>query len=481
MPRLCNKLNAKRQTTMKTTISKFAHYLHTAMAVAVAMCAMVACSDDNTSDLQLTGNCSVTALALDQYEGTIDAASRTVTVRVPETYNTSEMSLTKLELSDGAKADMAVGDKLNMSVAHSLRVTNGDVFLDWTVNAVRDEAKMLSFKINGLYTGAIDEDAKTVMVYVPADVDITKAVPTMTLSDNATVTPQGGTPVDFTNPVEFTVENNTAKATYTVTVKPIGKPEMVFVGLEPDMSSLNPEEQAACNWMIQNVPNSLYVSFDAIQNGTVDLSECKLIWWHYHKDGGVDGKQAFENAAPAAINAAAKLRDFYNNGGSFLLTRYATNLPAFLGAVKNNACPNNCWGGNEDSPEITTSAWSFFKNGNDSHALYKNLLGDDSNAVFTCDTGYGITNSTAQWHIGSDWGGYADYATWRNETGAKDLGYGGDGAIVAWEFPASEGKGGIICIGSGCYDWYTTVSGMSGGYHKNVETLTMNAINYLAK
>ena len=190
----------------------------------------------------------------------------------------------------------------------------------------------------------------------------------------------------------------------------------------------------------------------------------------------------FETAAPAAINAAAKLCDFYNNGGSFLFTRYATNLPAFLGAVKNNGCPNNCWGGSEDNPEITTSAWSFFKNGNDSHALYQNLIsGDDSNAVFTCDAGYGITNSTAQWHIGSDWGGYADYATWRNETGAKDLGYGGDGAIVAWEFPAAEGKGGIICIGSGCYDWYTTVSGMSGGYHKNVETLTMNAINYLAK
>ena len=78
--------------------------------------------------------------------------------------------------------------------------------------------------------------------------------------------------------------------------------------------------------MVKNVPNSLYVSFDDIQNGSVDLSECKVIWWHYHKDGGVDGKAAFEKAAPEAINAAAKLRDFYNAGGAFLLTRYATNL-----------------------------------------------------------------------------------------------------------------------------------------------------------
>lgn len=40
------------------------------------------------------------------------------------------------------------------------------------------------------------------------------------------------------------------------------------------------EEADACNWMLQNVPNSLYVSFDAIKNGSVDLSECKLMWWH---------------------------------------------------------------------------------------------------------------------------------------------------------------------------------------------------------
>ena len=119
-------------------------------------------------------------------------------------------------------------------------------------------------------------------------------------------------------------------------------------------------------------------------------------------------------------------------------------------------------------------------NGNNSHAIYQNLVaGNDANGVYTCDTGYGITNSTAQWHIGADWGGYASNEVWENETGGKALGFGGDGAIVVWEFPAKEGKGGIICIGSGCYDWHTTVDISSDRYHKNVETMTMNAINYL--
>ena len=465
---------------MKKISSKFAHYLYMVLAVFAVASATTACSDDNTSDLQLTGNCTVQSLALDQYEGTVDLASRTVTVRVPETYNTDEMSVAKLELSEGATADLAVGDKLNMSVAHSMRVTNGDVFLDWTIKAMRDEAKILSFKLNGTYVGSIDEAAKTISVFVPGGVDITKLVPNITVSENATVTPQSDMPLDFTNPVQFTVENNTAKATYTVTVKSIDKPTMLFVGTANDVTGLNAEEADACNWMLQNVSNSLYVSFADIQNGSVDLSECKVIWWHYHKDGGVDGKAAFEKAAPEAINAAAKLRDYYNAGGSFLLTRYATNLPAFIGAVKNEGCPNNCWGGKEDSPEITGSPWNFFLNGNGSHAIYQNLVaGDDANGVYTCDTGYGITNSTAQWHIGADWGGYASNDVWESETGGKALGFGGDGAIVVWEFPANAGKGGIICIGSGCYDWYSTSKSSSDRYHKNVETMTMNAINYL--
>ncbi len=261
-------------------ISKFAHFIYAALAVTVMAFATTACSDDNTSDLLLNGDCNVTALTLDQYAGTIDAAARTITVRVPETYDTKEMTLTKLDLSAGAKADLATGDKLNMTVAHAMRVKNDDVFLDWTIKAVRDEAKIFSFKLNGTYVGTIDEAAKTISVYVPANADVTKLIPTITVSDNATVTPQSNVPVDFTNPVAFTVENNTAKATYTVTVTVIGKPTMVFVGTAQDMSGLNAEEADACNWMLQNVPNSLYVSFDAIKNGSVDLSECKLMWWH---------------------------------------------------------------------------------------------------------------------------------------------------------------------------------------------------------
>lgn len=446
----------------------------------MAILALTACSDDNVSDLNLSGSCSITELALDNYDGAIDKTTRTITVRVPETYDISRMSVTKLSLSDGAKSNVNVKDQLNMSTPQAVHVTNGDVYLYWTIKAQRDEAKITSFKINDTYVGTINEDTKTIMVYVPASLDIKNLTPTIAYSENATISPASGIATDFTNPVTYTVNNNTANSTYTVIVKQINKPQALYVGLAQNMSELNPEEETACKWMLENIPNSLYASFTDIKNGSIDLSECKVIWWHFHKDGGVDGKSNFEKDAPEALEAIPQLKDFYKNGGSFLFTRYATNMPGELGIAKNGGVPNNCWGQVEADAETCGGPWDFKMTGHTDHALYQNLVkGDDGNSVYTTDTDYRITNSTAQWHIGSDWGGYADYAAWREATGGIDLGYGGDGAIVVWEFPAEGTSGKTLCIGSGCYDWYSVNENYTEKFHENIAIMTANAFNYL--
>lgn len=446
----------------------------------MAILALTACSDDNVSDLNLSGSCSITELALDNYDGAIDKTTRTITVRVPETYDISRMSVTKLSLSDGAKSNVNVKDQLNMSTPQAVHVTNGDVYLYWTIKAQRDEAKITSFKINDTYVGTINEDTKTIMVYVPASLNIKNLTPIIAYNENATISPASGIAADFTNPVTYTVNNNTASNTYTVTVKQIDKPQALYVGLAQSMDELNIEEKTACNWMLQTVPNSLYASFTDIKNGSIDLSDCKVIWWHFHKDGGVDGKSNFEKAAPEALEAIPQLKDFYKNGGSFLFTRYATNMPGELGIAKNGGVPNNCWGQVEADAETCNGPWDFKMNGHTDHALYQNLVkGDDANCVYTTDTGYRITNSTAQWHIGSDWGGYADYAAWREATGGIDLGYGGDGAIVVWEFPAEGTSGKTLCIGSGCYDWYSVNENYTEKFHKNIAIMTANAFKYL--
>jgi len=449
--------------------------------------ALTSCSDDNTSDLRLNGDCMVEALTLDTYEGTVDLKSRSIVVRLPEVYNTQAMKLTDLKISAGATSNLQVGQTLNMDAPRNLQVRNGDTYLDWTVSVLHDEARITQFVINDIYTGAIDEVAKTITVYVPATVDITNLVPTITYSQNATVSPASGVAQDFSQPVTYLVENNTASATYTVSVIAIDKPKALFIGSAATMSDLDPEARTACQWMLGNVEGSLYASFSDLRAGTLDLSDCKVIWWHYHAHPAVDGHDQFVAKAIDALDTKNELRQYYENGGALLLTRYATNLPSFIGATGDDdwTTPNNCWGGDEDAAELCGGPWDFLiYSGQNGHPLWQNLVqGDDPQRVYCTDAGYHITNSTAQYHIGTDWGGYDNYDAWTTRTGATILGVGGDGAIVAWEYPAHDGKGPIVCIGSGCYDWYsyTLEDGYVENYHRNIAIITENAFNYLTR
>lgn len=441
------------------------------------------CSDDNTSDLKLDGDTWLTALELnDTYTGVIDRTNKTVTVAVPEVYDTDAMKVTGIEVSEGAEASVKAGDVLNFSFPQVIKVTNGNVFLDYTVNIKHDEARILSFKLNDAYAGVIDQTKRTITVRVPSSVNIKNMVPIITTSAGAIVMPASGQAIDFSNPVEFTVSYNTASAVYTVTVIPTDAPSAVYVGLAATLNELNPEEKEAATWMLNNIANSQYISFEDVQAGRVDLSECEIMWWHLHIDGGIDNMDKFEKAVPAAINALVKMKDLYNNGMNLLLTRYATYYAAKLGATLDGNNPNNCWGQSEESGEIVGGAWNFFIQGHESHALYQNLVmnSGETDKVYTFDTGYRTTNSTAQWHIGSDWGGYATNEVWRTNHGGVDLGYGGDGAIVAWEYLPEDSRGGIVCIGSGCYDWYAYgIDASADKYHGNVAKLTENAIDYL--
>lgn len=416
------------------------------VCVGIAAAYMTACDKNDDCSLDLTGNCMIEELSLDNYEGTIDLATRSIVVRLPEGHDASRMTVTSLKISDGAKADIAQGQVLNMESAQAIRVSMGDLYMDWNLSILHDEAKILSFVVNDIYTGVINEEDKTITVYVPGSVDVKTIVPTIEVSTNA-----------------------------------------LFVGAASDMSKLDIEAQTACSWMLANVPESMYASFADVQSEQIDLSECKIIWWHYHKDGGVDGHDAFVANAPEALAATNQLRTFRENGGALFLTRYATNLPSFIGVTGDDewTTPNNCWGQNEDGAELCGGPWTFrIFDGQNGHPLWQNLIaGDNAQEVYCTDAGYHITNSTAQYHIGTDWGGYDDHAAWEARTGGKILGVGGDGAVVAWEYPATDGKGGIICIGSGCYDWYsyTYEAGYQENYHRNIAIITRNAFNYLTK
>jgi hypothetical protein len=457
-------------------------HINKILFILLSLIFIVGCDDDNTSDLQLSGDTWLKTLKLDEYQGIIDNSTKSVVVGVPVDYNTDAMKVTAIEVSDGAEASMKVGDVVNFSFPQTIKVTNGDAFLDYTVTVKHDEARITSFKLNNEYTGIIDEENHSIVVRIPTSTDITSLIPTIETTEGATVSPASGQAVDFTNPVEFTVTYQSATTVYVVSVVQSDSPSAVYVGLASSIDELNPEEKEAANWMLKNIPNAQYLSFDDIRADRVKLDECKVMWWHLHIDGGIDSMTKFEAAAPSAVQAVSKIKEFYENGGSLLLTRFATFYAAQLGITKDGNAPNNCWGQSEETAEITTGPWSFFVTNHADHPLYEGVVStiDGKDGVYMCDTGYRITNSTAQWHIGSDWGGYDTLNAWETNHGATSLGYGGDGSVVAWEYPSNGTTGGVLCIGSGCYDWYAYgVDTSADQYHGNVAKVTQNAINYL--
>ncbi|MBQ9339966.1 MAG: DUF4960 domain-containing protein [Paludibacteraceae bacterium] len=449
------------------------------LALCLLLSAFVGCNKKDDS-FNLAGECNLSALTLDDnYAGVIDQTRRTIIVAIPETYDEQDMTITSLTLSEGATASIKTGEHLNLIAPLQIRVTNGNVFREYTLSVKHDEARILTFIINGQYTGVINESTKTISVQVPVGTNLASLTPAITTTEGASVTPASGVPCDFTSPVAFTVTCGTASYTYTVTVTEMAAPHALYVGMAATQQQLNPEELAACSWLMSTVEKAAYASFSDLAAGQVDLSECKIIWWHLHKDGGIDGKGQFEANASEALAAVDVIKQYYQAGGALLLTRYATYLPAYIGEA--DCVPNNCWGQNEADAETVGNPWEFSIAGHTDHALWQNLLmkADAPENVFTCDAGYRITNSTAQYHIGTDWGGYDNREMFRSKTGAIDIAGGAD-AVVAWEYPASAEHGGIICIGSGCYDWYS-VAGDAGTeyYHANVAKITENAINYL--
>lgn len=457
------------------------HIINSLLCIAITLMT-VGCESDNGSELHLDGDTWITSLSLDGYEGVIDNAGKTITVGIPQTYNAEAMKVTAITASPKATVSVLAGDVLNMNYPQQIRVANGDVYLDYTLTVKHDEARITAFSI-GSYTGVINEESHTITVIVPTEMNVTNLVPTIALTAGATVTPAADAAQDFSKPVQYTVTYGTATSVYTVTVKQVSAPEAVFVGEAATQSELKPEELEAFNWMMGQVPGTFYVSFKDMERGAVDLSECKVVWWHFHWDSGIDTMDKFKSAAPTSLNALGKMKELNENGVGMLFTRYATYYPTVMGVSKETSGPNNCWGNAEDNPETTSSPWNFFIQGHTDHPLYQNLVaGIDANSVYTCDAGYRITNTTAQWHIGSDWGNYPSIEVWRTKTGAVDLGYGGDGAVVVWEFPTDGNRGGILCIGSGCYDWYAKdYDASKDKYHSNMGRITQNALNYLMK
>jgi hypothetical protein len=99
-----------------------------------------------------------------------------------------------------------------------------------TITTLPSSLKLInSFSFLGLnpeVDGAVDNTNYAINLLVLNGTDVTKLIPTISISDGATISPNAGVPQDFTNPVTYTVtaqDGSTQSYIVTVTTGALGQ------------------------------------------------------------------------------------------------------------------------------------------------------------------------------------------------------------------------------------------------------------------
>lgn len=458
-------------------------------SVTVFLGLLYSCKKQNEGpNLTFGASVDVATFSVDASKGVIDTAKGTVTISLPFGTDFTKISPT-ITIANGATITPASGASVNLSNPVQYRVVNGNVYKNYVVTA-KETPAILSFKAQGV-EGVIDEATRKINVIVPPGTDMTKVSVQVSLASGATITPQSGSIVDFTNPVIFTVHTSSANVNYTVTAVDItAEKPVAFLGNYPTRSDIsNGDELAAANWFFSNYTKGEYLSLDAVKNGSVNLSKYSLIWWHE------DATQTLPNIAydPAVVNA---IKAFRNAGGNLLLTTFASRWIDALGIVPAFKGPNNVFG-DAMGHQWQDNNWNWGISINASyanHPIFAGLpLASDKSypVVYLLDKVAFRLNHCSWWKV-NEWGGYGDAAGWRSQTGGLDLA-GPDGSdntnsnVTIAEFPKGTTNGATIVITPGSYDWYAepnptnNTPSPANSYLPNVQRLTKNAIEYLRK
>lgn len=395
-----------------------------------------------------------------------------------------------------------------------------------STNPTPGGASIISFSAEGV-NGTINESDKTVSLELPPSADITKVTPTITLSTGATVSPASGSVQNFSNPVTYTVTDQTKQVsnTYTVTMTQVKLKKFAFIGvaaantaaawdvLDGSDYNLN-DDQTAAAWFEANINNGTtsegdYLSIEQVANGA-DLSQYDALWVQF--DGGWWGGEVakFPNnanhciiksmgigfdtpCAQLANDFSNNLKAYYEAGGNLLLGNFAGSIVDELGVVSSpDFAPNNAFGGVGIETCCTQDAWGVRWASDASSPLFNGIVtGTDPNCLapffIMLESGTEKRNRSNQYNLNfGPWAPNGDtdplaqrLAAWKTMTGGTiHMENCGQNEPQYVEWPATGNKGRVIAILSGTYDWYTGTAVQNNDNHK---ILTRNALNELAK
>lgn len=456
---------------MKTTVNA----IYTLMVFAAALL-LWAC-DDNRSDLRLDGDTRIESITVAGFAGVVDNDGHTVAVNVSTDVDLTDLTVDAITLSAGATCDYPAGTRFDGTVPRAIRVVNGDVTDTYTMSVKHDNVEFLTFVLDGKYTATIDNVARTIQCFVPKNADITAMQAVYTVNEGAEATPASGSVMDFSEPVIFTATLRTARVEYTVTVvqDDMSQEPKAFIGNTATLEGLGDEAKAACRWMLENVPNTRYVSIQDIIDGRVRLDDFKMIWCHFD----------WTDWPSQLWDSRDQFNSYWLHGGNILASRDgARYINDVWRIARDQQSPNNMYGG--DSYETLTDNLGFNIKGHESHPLYEGIPVEADGRILLLSAGCSNSNRTLQW--GVDWDPYGSMAGWEERTGAKALASGNDydiNRVTIAEFEPYEAlkgfsSGRVITIGTPAYEWYDR-NGATNPYRENMVTMTKNAINYLCE
>jgi hypothetical protein len=180
-----------------------------------------------------------------EVDGVVDNTNYTVSLSVPSYTDVTNLTPT-ISISDNAtiSPDSGVAEDFTNPITYTITAQDGST-QDYTVTVTggttnqsgnstssttnsttttQSSDKVInSFSFDNLnpeVDGKIDNTNYAITLTVPSGIDVTDLTPTISISDNATISPDSDVTEDFTNPITYTVTaQDGSTQDYTVTVK----------------------------------------------------------------------------------------------------------------------------------------------------------------------------------------------------------------------------------------------------------------------
>ncbi|MBD2866358.1 S-layer homology domain-containing protein, partial [Paenibacillus oceani] len=244
--------------------------------------------------------------------GTVNEASRTISVTVP--HGTDVTSLTPTITHTGASISPNSGVPQNFTNPVSYTVSAADgTTQDYvvTVSAAANPAKAItafSFAAPAV-TGTVYEASHTVAITVPYGTDVTSLTPTITHT-GASISPNSGVPQNFTSPVTYTVSAaNGTTQDYVVTVAEDGQPAPAA---PQQLTADGADSQVALNWGTVTGATYYRVYLSTVQGVFTEPASATVTGVTYNMSGLTNGmtyyfivKAANSGGLSTASNEAA--------------------------------------------------------------------------------------------------------------------------------------------------------------------------------